>query len=114
MPAPRTKRVPDEHARQVFERLNRSGELPVILAVIWDHKDRLSENLDRKLRTLKLTDSESLAEFQMDQGALREIERLASSFQALGERLPLREDGSDGLDARPPRTRNGGTPRGGL
>lgn len=114
MPAPRTKRVPDEHARQVLERLNRSGELPVILGILFDHHDYLRERLDGMLRTVKLTDPDALAAFQMEQGALREVEKIARKFEALGQRLPVIDEQPERLSVRPGRTRHAVRPRGRL
>jgi len=102
----RTKRVPEEAAQLVFERLNRSGELALVLAVLEDHADAVDERLRGLLASHTLVTEEDKAEFQRGQGALAEIERIIVAFEMLGTREDPRETPVEELFARPPRTRH--------
>ena len=96
MPAPRQKRVPDDFGRLVLQRLDRSGELEVLIGLLYDHEDSLQEKLTRRLAAAPFSgDPKELAELQAAQGALREIGLLAQRFLTLArtpEPLPQAPD----------------------
>ena len=83
MPAPRTKRVPADFGKAVLMRLDRAGDLEVLLGMLWDHEDYLREQITRKLMVPLTGDPAALAALQADQGALREIAKVATAWQTL-------------------------------
>lgn len=101
MPAPRTKRVPDGAARLCFERLNRSGELAILIDVLWDDYDFLKQGVDAKLETIDFDDPKARAELQRAQGALHQTSRLVRKFEHLGTRQSAEETSEEPMEGRP-------------
>lgn len=96
----RRAQVSDAIARQVMQRLRRSGELEVVVNVILDHAEVLDAKLLKALETELLTDGKGLAVFQAVQGAVAEIKRMARIIWTLGDSLepaPIKE-----LRGKPP------------
>lgn len=96
----RRAHVSDQMARQVLQRLRRSGELEVVVNVILDHADSLDAKLLKGLETDLLTDAKGLAIFQAVQGAVAEVKRMARIIWTLGdtqEAAPIKDS--------PPRAR---------
>lgn len=83
----RRAHVSDAIARQVMQRLRRSGELEVVVNVILDHAEVLDAKLLKALETELLTDGKGLAVFQAVQGAVSELKRTARIIWTLGDAL---------------------------
>lgn len=100
MATQRVRRVPDEILRRVLERLNRSGELPVLLAHLDDECDRMDEEIRGMLSGRIITDAKELAAIQAYQGALSQIGRIRDGWRTIAERKAPVESNGNGLETR--------------
>jgi hypothetical protein len=98
----RQRRVPDEFLQVVFERLNRSGELAVLVAHLQDRADDVDDTIRLKFIAEIVTDPKAAAEVQRLQGALAELHRLAATYETLGTRDRAAKGDPEGLTSRPP------------
>jgi hypothetical protein len=77
-------RVSDEQARRIFQHLNAEGSLPIILDVLRDHRDTLVMRIERAyIHHLAVTDEQKAALYARH-GAASEVDRMISTFEALG------------------------------
>jgi len=90
-------RVPEDQLRRVFERLQRSGELGVVVAWLEDQADQLGDVLMNALAdTVIANDRDLWFEYSAMQGALRWTRELARWADHYGGRTD-RPDKDDPL-----------------
>jgi len=63
--------------------LDRGGELAVLIGLLEDHRDYLQEEITRRLSVPIAGEPKELAALQADQGALREVGKIASAWLTL-------------------------------
>lgn len=100
MATQRVRRVPDEILRRVLDRLNRSGELPVLLAQLDDECDKIDEDIRGMLSGRILTEPKELATIQAYQGALSQTARIRDGWRTIAERKAPVESNGNGLETR--------------
>jgi hypothetical protein len=101
MADPITKRVPDDYGRTVLARLERSGELAVVVGIIRDHADHLDRHLrDLLARDVLTGDPKQLAHLQAAQGGLAEVRKVADAFETLARLQDPAPDAGDALGRR--------------
>lgn len=101
----RQKRIPSDFARLWCQRLQRGGELGVLVGILEDHREALKQRIDARMVRLNVSDPEQVADFHRHQGALAETGRIIATFETLGRGETPEEPGLDALFSRPPRSR---------
>lgn len=91
----RLRRVSDDQQRAFFERLNRTGELAVLLAILEDEGDGLHETIQAILGGDILHDAKQLAHCQARQGALGAVRDLGVKWKQLGSRMAAAQQARD-------------------
>jgi hypothetical protein len=84
----------------VFERLNRSGDLNVILQAVHQRIEGLEQTYGQLMVQVNIADSQSVDEFRKLQGRLDEARRMFNAFRHWGTRKHYDGDGSEGTKER--------------
>lgn len=101
----REKRIPSDFAKLWLQRLQRAGELDVLIGILEDHREALKQRIDARMTRLNVTDPEAVADFHRHQGALLETGRIITTFETLGRGHEPEETPLDALFSRPTRRR---------
>lgn len=83
-----------------FERLNRSGDLNVILQALEDQRKTLEKRLLDGIGLVNIADIQALDDFRKLQGRYLEVCRIINGFRHWGARKHYDGDGSEGTKER--------------
>lgn len=83
------RRVSEEHLRAVLQRIDKSGELKVLLDSLRDHADTLDKAM-RVLLTNRAIDAETMGEMSLRQGELRATLNIVSTWVTLAKPAPAK------------------------
>lgn len=84
----------------VFERLNRSGDLNVILQALEDQRRCLEKRVLDTAGRVNITDISQVDDFRKMQGRLLEVNRIINAFRYWGARKHYEGDGTEGTAER--------------
>jgi hypothetical protein len=84
----------------VFERLNRSGDLNVILQALAEQRDSLQKQVNDEAPLVNIADLKELDEHRKKQGRLLEVKRIMNAFRHWGARKHYDGDGTEGTAER--------------
>lgn len=94
------RRISHDTLYLVFERLNRSGDLHVVLQAVQQRKDVLEKHALELLPHVDVTDPRAVRAYSILQGRVLEAKRFFNAFRHWGARKAYEGDGSEATAER--------------